>query len=117
VTIERSIAAPDSEQYMSSVAPAVCAESPQLGALEAVAPDSDVHRTVWAMVGSNGRLLQTSTVDWRGQGTGLSGAPVDIAVRFLSNDYNCGGGYKYPANQPFEGVGAQATYQDILWLA
>jgi hypothetical protein len=46
--------------------------------------------------------------------TGLSGAPNDRRSIFLSNGYNCGGGYKYPTNQLFEGVGAQATYQDIL---
>jgi hypothetical protein len=31
--------------------------------------------------------------------TGLSGAPIDIKLLLLSNDYNCGGGYKYPCRR------------------
>jgi hypothetical protein len=46
--------------------------------------------------------------------TRLSGAPVDRNIIFLSNVYNWEEGYKYPPNQPFKGVGAQATYQGIL---
>jgi hypothetical protein len=32
---------------------------------------------------------------------GLSGAPDDKAVNFLSNNYNWVGGYLYPSNRPF----------------
>jgi hypothetical protein len=46
--------------------------------------------------------------------TGVSDAPVDGKLVLLSNDYNCGGGYEYPPNRPFEGVGPQETYQGIL---
>jgi hypothetical protein len=42
---------------------------------------SSVHWTVWAMVGSNDRLLQTSTVDWRGQGTRHVMCAPDCLVR------------------------------------
>ena len=33
--------------------------------------------------------------------------------QLFSNGYNCVGGYKYTPNRPFQGVGAQATYQGI----
>jgi hypothetical protein len=94
----------------------VWAESPQPGTLEAVAPDCPV----CTGQSGNGQLLQTSTIDWRGQGTGHVRCASDCLVRpttdaaaFLSNGYNWGGGYIYPFNRLFEGVGAQATYQDI----
>jgi hypothetical protein len=85
-----------------------------------------VHRAVWVTVGSNSRLLQTPMVDWCGQGTGQWTVHVwcapDCQVRSSTKSY-CfcptaiiiGGGYKYPPNRPFQGVGAQATYQGIVW--
>jgi hypothetical protein len=82
---------------------------------------TEYSQTVWTMVGSNGRLLQTSMIGWRGQGTGhvrcapdCPVRPMTKAVAFLPNGYNWGGGYLYPSNRPFEGVGDQATYQHIL---
>jgi hypothetical protein len=41
-------------------------------------------------------------------------SPKTEATDFLSNGYNWGGGYLYPSNRPFEGVGAQTTYQHML---
>jgi hypothetical protein len=53
-------------------------------------------------------------VGWRGQGIGHVRSPDDRAVNILSNNYNCGEGYKYSTNRSFEGVGVQATYQYML---
>jgi hypothetical protein len=36
------------------------------------------------------------------------------AVAFMSNGYNWEEDYLYLSNQPFKGVGAQATYQYML---
>jgi hypothetical protein len=74
---------------------------------------SDVHRTIWVTIGSNGRLLQTPTVSWRGQGTEQWTVNVwcapDYPVRPLTEScYFCsmaiivGGGYKYPPTGHFK---------------
>jgi hypothetical protein len=107
---QRSDGAPDSEQYLSGV---------QLDSLSRESATRDSRGCSTGQSG-NGQLLQTSTIGWRGQGTGHVRCASDCPVRpttdaaaFLSNGYNWGGGYIYPFNRVFEGVGAQATYQDI----
>jgi hypothetical protein len=80
---------------------AVCAERPATRRSRAVAPDN------LATVGSNGRLLQTPTIDWRGQSTEQWTVHVrcalDCLVRpstetttFCPTSIIEGEGYKYP---------------------
>jgi hypothetical protein len=53
----------------------------------------------------------TVPIRWR---TGLSGAPVDRKlVPSIQRLFEGLWGYKYHPNRPFQGVGAQATYQGI----
>jgi hypothetical protein len=86
------------------------------------APDSR-HRTVrctrqTVTVGSNGRLLQTPTVGWRGVQRTLHNAcpvvPRTVRCTRCCPTTSLGiGGYKYHPNRSFSSVRAQATYQDI----
>ena len=85
----------------------VCTERHATRRSRAVAPDCPV----CTGQSGNGRIQRSTTIDpngrltWPGHRTvnsacpvctGLSGAPVDRSNNFLSNDYNWGGGYKYP---------------------
>jgi hypothetical protein len=124
----RTDGAPDSEQEHVWCARNVRWDtgwSPQRGPQQALIGLSGVHRTVWATIRSNDRLLQTPTVSWRGRApdseqylsgvrsvcTGLSGAPIDRKLLLLSNDYICGGEVINTHSWLFQGVGAQATYK------
>jgi hypothetical protein len=115
--------APDSEQ------PVQCApDSLRRGAADrcprAVAPDCPVCTRQSVTVRSNGRLLQTATVGWRGMHRTLhSACPVvhrtvrcarqQKAAAFCPTASLGVRGYKYHSNRPFSSVRAQATYQDI----
>jgi hypothetical protein len=63
---------------------------------------SSVHRTVWVTVDCYRPQRSADVAGHRTVnsacpvGTGLSDAPVDRKLLLLSNDYNCGGDYKYP---------------------
>jgi hypothetical protein len=88
------------------------------------------HRTIQctpdsqATVGSNGPLLQTPTVGWRGRHRSVNSALSGVhrivrcahwqkVVAFCLTARNGVGAYKYHPNRPFQGVEAQATYQGI----
>jgi hypothetical protein len=76
---------------------------------------SGVHRTVWVTIGSNSRLLQATTVGWRGRhqimNSTMSGAHQTVrsarrqkAAAFCPTARNGVGAYKYHPNRPFQGV-------------
>jgi hypothetical protein len=87
-------------------------EACKQGLSGAVAPDCPVCTGQYA----NGRIQRSTATDLNGRLT-WSGCPVRPTIEattFLSNGYNWRGAYLYPSNRPFEGVGAQATYQHML---
>jgi hypothetical protein len=106
---------------LSGVGPNILRREPTTRDSGAVARDCPVCTGLYG----NGRIQRSTAIDlngwltWPGHQTclvciGLSSAPDDRAVSFLSNGYNYGGSYKYPTHKPFEGVVAQATYQYML---
>jgi hypothetical protein len=93
-----------SEQYKSDVR----ADGQRGTGLSGVAPDCPVPHEDKA---TNGRPAPSPNgrMTWRRTGH----CPVRQSPADFSNGYNFVGGYKYHPNQPFQGGGAQATFQVI----
>jgi hypothetical protein len=82
---------------------------------------SGVHRTVWATLDPTVECYRPQRSANVARAPDMSGVQRTVwCARRQSSQlsvqrlYFVGGGYKYPTNRAFEGVGAQATYQDIL---
>jgi hypothetical protein len=73
-----------------------------------------VHRIVWAIVGYRSTAIDLNgRLTWPGHRT-CSVHPMTEQSAFYPTSRIVGEVINTPTNRPFEGVGAQATYKDIL---
>jgi hypothetical protein len=87
-------------RHVCCVPDSLCKEFHKTGLSGVVASDCPVFTWLFGQRSarsSNGRLLQPTTIVWRGQRTGCPVRPTTETTSFLFNGYNWGEDYLYPA--------------------